>query len=42
LQDALAQRADVRLQRAQLEHAIAVLTGQTPATLSLAPAPFVA
>jgi NodT family efflux transporter outer membrane factor (OMF) lipoprotein len=42
LHDALAQLAEVRLQRAQLEHAIAVLTGQPPAAFSVAPAPFVA
>lgn len=42
LQDALAQAAEVRLQRARLEHAIAVLIGQAPSSFSLAQAPFVA
>ncbi len=37
LASAQAQATDVRLQRAQLEHAIAVLTGQPPAALSLPP-----
>lgn len=35
-----AQAIDISGQRAQLEHAIAVLTGRTPAEFSLAPAPF--
>jgi NodT family efflux transporter outer membrane factor (OMF) lipoprotein len=34
-----AQATDVRIARAQLEHAIAVLIGQAPATFSIAPAP---
>jgi NodT family efflux transporter outer membrane factor (OMF) lipoprotein len=34
-----AQATDVRIQRAQLEHAIAVLIGQPPAEFTLAPAP---
>jgi outer membrane protein, multidrug efflux system len=38
LADAQAQRAAVALQRAQLEHAIAVLIGETPARFSLASA----
>jgi NodT family efflux transporter outer membrane factor (OMF) lipoprotein len=42
LQDALGQAAEVRLQRAQFEHAIAVLTGQPPASVTIAAAPFVA
>ncbi len=37
-QAADAQRIDLVLQRSQLEHAIAILTGQAPATFSLAPA----
>ena len=39
LASAEAQAIDVRLQRAQLEHAIAVLIGEPPAALSLAPMP---
>lgn len=38
LQSAQAQRVDVGLDRAQLEHAIAVLVGVPPADLSIAPA----
>ena len=38
LKTAQAQAIDLSLQRAQLEHAIAVLLGQTPAGFSLAPA----
>ena len=38
LKTAQAQAIDLTLQRAQLEHAIAVLLGQPPATFSLAPA----
>lgn len=37
-----AQRVDLGVQRAQLEHAIAVLVGETPASLSIKPAPVVA
>lgn len=40
-QNARAQQAAVRLQRAQLEHAIAVLLGQPPAHFTLEAAPFV-
>jgi NodT family efflux transporter outer membrane factor (OMF) lipoprotein len=39
LASAQAQAIDVRLQRVQLEHAIAVLVGEPPAALSLTPAP---
>jgi len=39
LKTAQAQGADLDAQRAQLEHAIAVLTGQAPSTFSLAPLP---
>jgi NodT family efflux transporter outer membrane factor (OMF) lipoprotein len=39
LQTAEVQDSDVTIQRAQYEHAIAVLTGQAPATLTLAAAP---
>ena len=39
LASAQAQAIDVRLQRAQLEHAIAVLTGEPPASLTLAAMP---
>jgi NodT family efflux transporter outer membrane factor (OMF) lipoprotein len=39
LASAQAQAIDVRLQRAQLEHAIAVLIGEPPAMLSLPPMP---
>jgi NodT family efflux transporter outer membrane factor (OMF) lipoprotein len=39
LETTRAQDIDVRVQRAQFEHAIAVLTGQTPATFALAPIP---
>jgi NodT family efflux transporter outer membrane factor (OMF) lipoprotein len=37
-----AQEQDAMIQRAQLEHAIAVLVGQPPAELSIAPKPLVA
>jgi NodT family efflux transporter outer membrane factor (OMF) lipoprotein len=37
-----AQRVDLGVQRAQLEHAIAVLAGETPASLSVPPATMVA
>jgi NodT family efflux transporter outer membrane factor (OMF) lipoprotein len=40
-QNARAQLAAVRLERAQLEHAIAVLLGQPPANFTLEAAPFV-
>jgi NodT family efflux transporter outer membrane factor (OMF) lipoprotein len=39
---AQAQRVDLGVQRAQFAHAIAALIGETPATLSVAPAPLVA
>jgi NodT family efflux transporter outer membrane factor (OMF) lipoprotein len=39
LEAARAQAIDVRLQRVQMEHAIATLIGELPANLSLAPAP---
>jgi NodT family efflux transporter outer membrane factor (OMF) lipoprotein len=39
LASAQAQAIDVRLQRAQLEHAVAVLIGEPPTSLSLAPTP---
>ena len=39
LQDARTRAADVRLQRAQTEHAIAVLVGQNPTTFHLDPNP---
>ena len=38
LADAKAQRTDLRIARAQLKHAIAVLTGQPPANLEIPPA----
>ena len=38
LQTADAQRIDLQAQRAQLEHAIAILLGRAPATFTLAPA----
>ena len=37
LASAKAQSADIQQQRAQMEHAIAVLTGQAPANLTIAP-----
>ena len=40
LDNAKAQSADIGQQRAQMEHAIAVLTGQPPANLTIAPAPW--
>jgi NodT family efflux transporter outer membrane factor (OMF) lipoprotein len=40
-QDARAQLASVRLQRAQLEHAIAVLVGQPPSHFAVEAAPFI-
>jgi len=37
LQNAMTQAADTQLQRSQLEHAIAVLVGESPSTFTLAP-----
>lgn len=42
LRSTQAQRVDLGVQRAQLEHAIAVLVGETPATIAITPAPMVA
>jgi len=42
LENAKTQATDMRLQRAQLEHAIAVLTGHAPADFNLASAPLAA
>ena len=42
LKSAQAQAIDNSIQRAQLEHAIAVLLGKTPAEFSIAPAPLLA
>ncbi|MCC6609075.1 MAG: efflux transporter outer membrane subunit [Burkholderiales bacterium] len=42
LKSTQAQRVDLGVQRAQLEHAIAVLMGETPASLAINPAPMVA
>jgi len=42
LRSTQAQAVDTGVQRAQFEHAIAVLTGRPPAGLSMAPAPIVA
>jgi NodT family efflux transporter outer membrane factor (OMF) lipoprotein len=42
LKSTQAQRVDLGVLRAQLEHAIAVLVGETPASLSIQPAPMVA
>lgn len=39
LKSTQAQRVDLGVQRAQLEHAIAVLVGESPTTLSIAPGP---
>jgi NodT family efflux transporter outer membrane factor (OMF) lipoprotein len=39
LENAKTQASDIRLQRAQLEHAIAVLTGKAPAGFKLEPVP---
>ncbi len=40
LQTTRAQAVDITVQRAQFEHAIAALTGQSPATLSISPNPW--
>lgn len=42
LKSTQAQRVDLGVQRAQLEHAIAVLVGDTPASLALKPGPMIA
>lgn len=42
LENARTQAADMRLQRARLEHAIAILIGKAPADFTLAPAPLAA
>jgi NodT family efflux transporter outer membrane factor (OMF) lipoprotein len=42
LNTTLAQATDVSVARAQFEHAIAILTGQTPASVTLAPMPMAA
>ena len=42
LENARTQLADTRLRRAELEHAIAILTGQPPAGFSLPPSPLTA
>lgn len=42
LKSSQAQAIDVGIQRAQLEHAIAVLVGKTPADFSITPAPMLA
>jgi len=42
LKSTQAQAIDIGVQRAQLEHAIAVLTGQPPANLSIPPSPLTA
>jgi NodT family efflux transporter outer membrane factor (OMF) lipoprotein len=39
LEQARVQRTDVKVQRAQFEHAIAVLTGKPPASVTIAPNP---
>jgi NodT family efflux transporter outer membrane factor (OMF) lipoprotein len=39
IENARTQATDMRLQRAQMEHAIAILTGKAPADFNLAPAP---
>lgn len=41
LRSTQAQRVDLGVQRAQLEHAIAVLVGETPATLAIEPGPMI-